>query len=101
MDLPGLREIQLWGEPAQVEGAFDDIQQLAAQCRFRDCTHNAEPGCAVQNAGLDAERLANFRKMQKELGYVERKPDPRVARDERQRKTTEKSARSHPKRGGK
>lgn len=100
MDLPGLREIQLWAEPEQVESSFDDIQQLAAQCRFRDCTHNTEPGCAVRDASLDPERLDNFRKMQKEVEYLERKSDPRVARDARQRwKAIEKSVKSHPKRG--
>ena len=102
MDLPGLREIQLWAEPAQVDSSFDDIQQLATQCRFRDCTHNAEPGCAVQNAGLDPGRLDNFRKMQREVGYLERKSNPRVAREERQKwKAIEKSVKSHPKRDGK
>ena len=102
MDLPGLREIQLWAEPVQVENSFDDIQQLAAQCRFRDCTHNTEPGCAVRGANLDPGRLDNFRKMQKEVEYLERKSDPRVARDARQRwKAIEKSVKSHPKRDGK
>ncbi len=102
MDLPGLREIQLWAEPVQVENSFDDIQQLVAQCRFRDCTHNTEPGCAVRDGSLDPGRLDNFRKMQKEAEYLERKSDPRAARDARQRwKSIEKSVKSHPKRDGK
>ena len=103
MDLPGLREVQLWASsenPAgQLEASFDDIQQLAQTCRFRDCTHTAEPGCAVMAAKLDPARLANYLKMQKELAHLERKTDPRLAKENKSKwKAIEKSVRHHPKR---
>ena len=107
MDLPGLREVQLWagsdqtsaGLGTNLEASFDDIQALAENCRFRDCTHNAEPGCAVTSANLDAGRLANYRKMQKELQHLERKTNPRLAKETRAKwNAIEKSVRHHPKR---
>src|ERR1019366_7537033 len=110
MDLPGLREVQLWSNSDQastnqiagggnLEASFDDIQALAQNCRFRDCTHNAEPGCAVTSASIDPARLANFQKMQKELSFLERKTNPRLAKETRAKwNAIEKSARSHPKR---
>ena len=103
MDLPGLREVQLWPsseQPTQnLEASFDDIQALAQNCRFRDCTHNAEPGCAVTSASLDPARLANFKKMQKELAHLERRTNPRLAKETRAKwNAIEKSVRSHPKR---
>ncbi len=103
MDLPGLREIQLWTDPNQptdnLEASFEDIQALAAHCRFRDCTHTAEPGCAVTAAHLDPARLANYQKMQKELAHLERKTSPRLAKQTRAKgNAIEKSVRSHPKR---
>jgi ribosome biogenesis GTPase len=102
MDLPGLREVQLWTNAEQpqqnLEASFDDIQALAANCRFRDCTHTAEPGCAVISADLDSARLANFQKMQKELAHLERKTNPRLAKETRAKwNTIEKSVRQHPK----
>jgi ribosome biogenesis GTPase / thiamine phosphate phosphatase len=50
MDLPGLRELQLWADPENIDNAFAEIAELAAHCRFRDCSHEAEPGCAVRDA---------------------------------------------------
>jgi ribosome biogenesis GTPase / thiamine phosphate phosphatase len=101
LDLPGLRELQLWADPQQLESSFDDIQELSQSCRFRDCTHSREPGCAVLDAGLDSGRLTNYRKLQKELAYFDRKADPRVAREARNRwKAIERSVRKHPKRDG-
>jgi ribosome biogenesis GTPase len=74
MDTPGLRELQLWGEESNVEGAFEDIEALARECRFRDCRHELEPGCAVRAAleegTLDPERLRNFQKLQRELRFL-------------------------------
>ena len=103
MDLPGLREVQLWANPdqpvGQLEASFDDIQALAASCRFRDCTHTAEPGCAVTAAALDPGRLANFKKMQRELAHLERKTNPSLAKETRAKwNAIEKSVRNHPKR---
>jgi ribosome biogenesis GTPase len=99
MDLPGLREVQLWASTEDLADSFDDIQKFAENCRFRDCTHTAEPGCAVNAAGLEPARLANFLKMQRELAHLERKTDPRLAKETRAKwKAIEKSVRSHPKR---
>jgi ribosome biogenesis GTPase len=85
MDLPGLREIQLWAEASQtsttLNETFEDIQQLAQTCRFRDCTHTAEPGCAVTAAGIEPARLANYLKMQRELTQLERKTATKSARE--------------------
>lgn len=77
MDTPGLRELQLWGEESNLEGAFEDIEALARECRFRDCRHDNEPGCAVRAAleagTLEPERLHNFEKMQRELRFLARR----------------------------
>jgi len=77
MDTPGLRELQLWGEESNLDGAFEDIEALARECRFRDCRHRKEPGCAVRAAledgTLDPERLHNFEKMQRELRFLARR----------------------------
>jgi ribosome biogenesis GTPase len=99
MDLPGLREVQLWATAEKLEDSFDDIQQLALACRFRDCTHSAEPGCTVTAANIDPARLANYLKMQRELTHLDRKTDPRLARETKSKgKAIEKSARRHPER---
>jgi ribosome biogenesis GTPase len=79
MDLPGLRELQLWADPEQLHSSFDDIRRLAEGCRFRDCTHSSEPGCAVREAELDSGRVANYHKLQRELAYLDRQHDPRSA----------------------
>ena len=79
VDTPGMRELQLWVADDGVASAFDDIESLAAGCRFRDCHHQDEPGCAVQQAvgdgHLAADRLENYHKLQRELAYLDRKDD--------------------------
>jgi ribosome biogenesis GTPase len=101
MDLPGLREVQLWASTEDLTDSFEDIQDLAGACRFRDCAHAGEPGCAVEAAGLEPARLANYLKMQRELAHLERKVDPRLAKETRAKwKAIEKSVRHHPKREG-
>lgn len=71
IDTPGMRELQI--ESADLTKSFADIEELAQQCRFNDCTHQNEPGCAVREAIdkglLSAARLASWRKLQTELGY--------------------------------
>jgi ribosome biogenesis GTPase len=83
VDTPGLREIQLWDSSDGVAGAFADIDELASACRFRDCTHISEPGCAVTGAiaagVLDPARLRSLRKLQRELERLERKQGGRGA----------------------
>ncbi|HLJ88938.1 MAG TPA: ribosome small subunit-dependent GTPase A [Candidatus Angelobacter sp.] len=99
MDLPGLRELQLWASTETLDSGFDDIQELAVSCRFRDCSHTTEPGCAVQGSEIAPGRIANYRKMRREIAYLDRKSDARAAQEERRRwKAIEKSVRSHPKR---
>jgi ribosome biogenesis GTPase len=74
IDTPGMREIQVWGDEEGLQQAFDDIEELATKCQFRDCRHLHEPGCAVQAAigdgSLDSERLRSFLKLQKEFRYL-------------------------------
>lgn len=86
VDTPGMRELQLWDADEGLQGSFQDIDVLAAQCRFRDCNHRSEPGCAVRAAvdsgELEPERLASFEKLQRELLYLERKIDQRMAHEE-------------------
>jgi ribosome biogenesis GTPase len=79
MDTPGLRELQLWDAGEGLRRAFGDIEDLAAQCRFRDCTHHEEPGCAVQAALADEtlaeDRYESYRKLERELAFQGRKRD--------------------------
>jgi len=100
IDMPGLRELQLWASPEQLDAGFDDFRELAAGCRFRDCTHTSEPGCAVLDAGIDEDRLRNYQKMQRELDYLDRKADKRLMSETRARwKAIHKAMRNNPKRG--
>lgn len=82
IDTPGMRELQLWTDADGLDLPFLDIDQLAQCCRFRDCGHENEPGCAVQAAILDGrlppERLASYRKLAKELERLDRKQQERV-----------------------
>ena len=66
LDTPGLRELQLWADEEALDDAFEEVAALAGRCRFRDCTHEREPGCAVRGA-VAAERLAGYRKLRSEL----------------------------------
>jgi ribosome biogenesis GTPase len=66
IDTPGLRGLRLDIDPHSLDAAFDDIAALAASCRFRDCAHQNEPGCAVR-AGVSPDRLANYHKLGREL----------------------------------
>ncbi|WP_192704168.1 ribosome small subunit-dependent GTPase A [Paenibacillus sp. OAS669] len=89
IDTPGMRELQLWEGSGSMDIAFKDIDTLAANCRFADCKHQREPGCAIQAAladrQLEPERFASFLKLQKELAYMERKADAAAARVEKDR----------------
>jgi ribosome biogenesis GTPase len=80
MDTPGLREMQLWDAEQGVALTFADIDALATECRFVDCRHEGEPGCAVlaavSSGVLDAGRLENRRKLLREQEFLLRKIDP-------------------------
>jgi len=98
IDTPGLRELQLWDAEEGLSQAFADIRLLAAQCRFSDCRHEQEPGCAVRaalHAGtLDPARLENRSKLLREQAFLQRKIDPAARAQEKQRiKRLTKSAR--------
>lgn len=75
IDSPGLKEVQLWGDEEGVDSVFSEIDQLAEQCRFRDCSHEGEPGCAVQRAleegVIDPARYQSYRDLKKEMVYLE------------------------------
>lgn len=85
LDTPGLRELQLWDADEGIEVAFSDIAELAAGCRFGDCTHEHEPGCAVLEAEADGdlapERLESYHKLQRELRWLRIKQDARASAD--------------------
>ena len=74
IDTPGMRELQLWSSSEDISGAFADIEALAEKCRFRDCTHQTEPLCAVRAAAesgeLNAERYAHFSKLRGEATAI-------------------------------
>ena len=83
IDTPGLRELQIW--EGDLDSAFADIAELAAQCRFNDCAHSSEPDCAVRVAletgKLDADRWQNYLKLQRELRAIEARSSRRIQRE--------------------
>lgn len=89
IDTPGIRELQLWGGESGLENAFPDIDDLAAQCRFQDCAHEAEPGCAVKAAlergELDYDRLENYRKLREELRRQAARTDEKIRSEDKAR----------------
>ena len=105
LDTPGLRELQLWDVSEGLEQTFEDVAALAAACRFRDCSHDGEPGCAVREAlrsgSLPPERFDSWRKLQRELGRLERRLDARarsehaqqIRKEARQRRRTQRPPR--------
>jgi ribosome biogenesis GTPase len=84
IDSPGMREIQLWGDENSIKQAFDDIEAMAEYCRFPDCSHVNEPGCAVlmaiDDGRLDPGRFANYLKLHKEARHLERRKNKRLQR---------------------
>jgi ribosome biogenesis GTPase / thiamine phosphate phosphatase len=86
IDTPGMRELQFWDVAATaIDTTFADIAALAARCRFGDCAHRGEPGCAIEAAlaagTLAEDRWQSFQKLQREQAYAARKTDPRLARE--------------------
>lgn len=100
IDTPGMRELKPTGEEALADGGFADIEALAAQCRFRDCSHGAEPGCAVRAAieagELDPARVANYFKLRDEVAGAADKLATRLA----QKAETRVPGKTPPKRTG-
>jgi ribosome biogenesis GTPase len=89
IDTPGMRELQLWDTGEALGGAFEDIDELAGQCRFRDCGHLTEPGCAVRAAVDRGEvlpaRLESFHKLAGEQAFQVRQQNQRAQLDEKRR----------------
>lgn len=81
IDTPGIRSISVWGGEEGLSAAFTDIEELAAGCRFRDCRHDREPGCAVlaavEQGDVHAERLASYKKLHAEVRQDRGKPKRR------------------------
>jgi ribosome biogenesis GTPase len=104
VDTPGLRELQLWEGEGGLEAVFADVTAGSEACRFRDCTHGSEPGCAVragwERGGVTPERVESYRKLQKELEHVAAQRDVRTRQErERRWKIIHKAARKHHPRG--
>ncbi|MBE9034532.1 ribosome small subunit-dependent GTPase A [aff. Roholtiella sp. LEGE 12411] len=103
IDTPGMREIQIWAGNEGLQETFADIETLAQDCHFRNCQHDNEPDCVVQQAlaegKLDYSRFLSYQKLQKELNYLTRKQDQRAQLVEKERwKKIHKAMRNHNKR---
>ena len=89
IDTPGMRELQPWVEESAIAETFEDIAELAQGCRFGDCAHQTEPGCAVlaavERGELAAERLEHYRHLGREIAFEERKRDKSAAAAEKRR----------------
>lgn len=105
IDTPGLRALGLTGSEEGISLTFSDVEQLSGACRFRDCTHESEPGCAVRAAidsgALPATRLASYKKLMREAEVAAARTDTRLRTEEdRKAKTISKAAkdyfRTHP-----
>jgi ribosome biogenesis GTPase / thiamine phosphate phosphatase len=92
LDTPGMRELQLWAGEESLDGTFEDVTSLAADCRFGDCAHDREPGCAIKAALADGllppERWESYRKLQRELRSLEIRRDKALQAQERRRRRT-------------
>ena len=96
IDTPGLRELQLWDVDGGMDDTFDDIVQFASQCRFRNCQHQMEPGCAVRIAleegNINKERFNNFQKMQNEIAFKNKRYDLNAAKNDKAKRHQSSSA---------
>ncbi|MBM6614678.1 ribosome small subunit-dependent GTPase A [Desemzia sp. RIT804] len=92
IDTPGMRELQLWSSSDQtgLSESFSDIEELATQCKFKDCGHNSEPGCAINQAIgegiLSRKRYDSYLKLQRELAFTARKERQGLKRQEKLKK---------------
>lgn len=89
IDTPGMRELQLWDGESVIDTTFQDVEELAFECRFTDCKHDTEPGCRVQDALVNGElseaRFESYLKLQRELAYEKRKQNQKAKQDEKSR----------------
>lgn len=90
LDTPGMRELQLWADEEVLDTTFSEISELAAQCRFSDCAHEQEPGCAIQKAlndgTLSRERWDSYCKLQRELRALAIRKDARLRSEARKQR---------------
>ncbi|MEO8337913.1 MAG: ribosome small subunit-dependent GTPase A [bacterium] len=103
IDTPGMRELQLWSAESGLAQTFEDVTALSHDCRFGNCAHDGEPGCAVADAirsgGLDADRLASWRKLSREAARAALEQDAVAAAAQRAKvKSIHRLARTHHKR---
>ncbi|HEX7167812.1 MAG TPA: ribosome small subunit-dependent GTPase A [Acidimicrobiales bacterium] len=102
IDTPGIRSITIWRGEEGLASAFADVEAATAACRFRDCAHDREPGCgitaAVERGELDPERVANYRKLLREVEFAERQHDLQFQQERKEKwKAIHKAARQFPK----
>ena len=102
LDTPGMRELKVLALEEGLGQAFPDIQQLASECRYRDCSHVTEPGCVVVRGVSEGElsegRLLSYRKLEAEAAYERRRVDPRARAEQvAEQKTAKRTLKYHPK----
>lgn len=89
IDTPGMREFGMWDNDTGIEKTFTDIEMLASQCKFRNCTHTNEPGCAIQKAletgELQIDRWQSYQKLKAENNYIEDKETYMIAKGKREK----------------
>jgi ribosome biogenesis GTPase len=89
IDTPGMREIQPWSGGNGLSRAFEDIEKIMRKCRFNDCSHRSEPGCAVldalDNGQLDSDRWQSYLKLQREEAFLEREKNRKARMKEQKR----------------
>jgi ribosome biogenesis GTPase len=89
LDTPGMRELQLWAGEDVLDTTFSEIAQFAAECKFSDCSHTSEPGCAIRRAlgdgTLSQERWTSYTKLQREIRALEIRKDARLRSEERKK----------------
>jgi ribosome biogenesis GTPase len=89
LDTPGMRELQLWAGEEVLDTTFSEIAEIAAECKFSDCSHKSEPGCAIRRAlgdgTLDEERWTSYTKLQREIRALEIRKDARLRSEQRKK----------------
>jgi ribosome biogenesis GTPase len=89
LDTPGMRELQLWASEEVLDTTFSEIAEIAAECKFSDCSHRTEPGCAIRRAlndgALSEERWTSYKKLQREIRALEIRKDARLRSEQRKK----------------
>jgi ribosome biogenesis GTPase len=89
LDTPGMRELQLWADEEVLDTTFSEIPEIAAECKFSDCAHEREPGCAIRRALSDGtlprERWESYCKLQREIRALAIRKDARLRSEERKK----------------